>query len=210
METTECIHREQMKTGGNHTEIGICQYCEQTIVYDRLNLKSKPTITKLGRVDGKIVFPKPAFDLKLCGKDQADLTVARMTAASSKHPLAAEETAGDIPPRPRGDPEAQREWYKKYKKRLIDELLSLGEEAFREKYPIPRQLFSHLKSDKYYKKLAEQNPSVPEAAPKASRAKAPRQKAEPSTLHQLPPWSDDWAPEVQVAWLDIYEKHFIR
>ena len=206
METIECIHIEHMKTGENHTEIGICQNCGQTVIYDRLNLKSKPTLTKLGRIDGKIVLPKDGFNLDLNGKDQADLTLARMEAASAKHPLAAEEATEDIPPRPAGDPVAQREWYKKYKKRLIDELVGLGEKVFREKYPIPRQLLSHLKTDKYYKKLAAETPPAPAAEPKAAKTKPGRPKEAASALPQLPAWNDNWAPEVQLLWLRIYEK----
>jgi len=210
METVECVHREHMTTGENHTELGVCSKCGQTVVYDRSTAKGKATLTKLGRVDGKVVLPKPAFDLDLSGKDRADLTLTHMQAANSKHPPAAEEAAGNIPPRPRGDPEAQREWYKKYKKRLIDEFLSLGVEAFLEKYPIPHQLISHLKGDKYYKKLVEGNPPVPAARAKATKAKPGRPKAGKSGVRpQFPEWSNTWPPETQVAWLTIFEKHFM-
>lgn len=212
METIECVHLEHMSIGENHTEVGVCQKCGQTIVYDRSTSKGKATLTKLGRVDGKIVLPKPVFNLYLSGKDRADLTIARMEVASSKHPLVAKEPDGEIPPRPgKDDPKAQREWYNKHKKRLIEELLGLGEVGFREKYPIPRQLLSHLKSDKHYKKLAEKTPPAPAAGPKAAKAKPGRPKANKGGVRpQLPEWSNTWPPETQVAWLKIFEKHYMR
>jgi len=207
METIECIHIEHMKTGENHTEIGICQNCGQTVIYDRLNLKSKPTLTKLGRIDGKIVLPRDGFNLDLNGKDQADLTLARMEAASAKHPLAAEEATEDIPPRPTDDPVAQREWYKKYKRQLIEDLLKLGDKVFREKYLAPRQLLSHLKTDKYYKKLAEKTP--PEAGKRGRKAQPFASLASLSIASDLPPlpaWSEEWTDEIKLAWLEIYAR----
>lgn len=208
METIECIHKEHMKSGENHTEIGVCQYCEQTVVYDRVNLKAKPIITKLGRKDGKIVLPKPGFDTQLSGKDQADLTLARLQPANSKHPLAEKEPAGEIPPRPgKDDPQGRHEWFREHKKRLVDALLKMGAEAFQERYNLPRQIVSHLKADKQYKKLAKKSPPAPAAGEKASKARTPRPKApRVDGLPQLPAWSDDWGPEVQTRWLDIYAR----
>ena len=211
METIECVHLEDMTTGENHTEVGVCRKCGQTVVYDRVNLKSKPNLTKLGRINDKVVIPNNAFNLHLSGRDLAHLSLARMTAASAKHPLAAKKSDGEIPRRPgKDDPKAQREWYNKHKKRLIEELLGLGEVAFREKYPIPRQLLSHLKSDKHYKKLVEKTPPAPAAGPKAAKAKPGRLKADKGGVRpQLPEWSNTWPPETQVAWLKIFEKHYM-
>ena len=76
METIECVHKERISRGENHTETGVCQRCGQTVVYDRTTQKGIAVLTKLGRIDGKLVLPKPAFTLNLSGKDQADLTVA--------------------------------------------------------------------------------------------------------------------------------------
>ena len=208
MEIIECVHKMDMTTGENHTEVGVCRKCGQTVVYDRANLKTQPLITKLGRKDGKIVVPRAGFNTQLSGKDLADLRVANMGPAISKHPMAAKAPAAGIPPRPRGDDhEAQREWYKKYKKPLILELLRLGEKEFGEQYLIPRQLLSHLKSDKYYRKLIKKTPAAPGAESKATKDK-PGRPATPKSdkLPQLPEWSSEWAPEVQLLWLRIYEK----
>lgn len=203
METVECVHIEHMKAGENHTEIGECQNCHQVVVYDRENLKAKPTVTQLGRIDGKVVLPRPSFNLELSGKDRADLTVARMAATSSAHPLAEKEPAAGIPPRPGADdPQARIQWYRKHKKRLIKALLRLGDKAFLEKYNLPPQFLSHMKADKRYKKLGQKTPPAPAAKAKAGQPKTPKV----SGLPQLPPWSADWAPEVQLLWLRIYDK----
>ena len=84
MKTTECIHKEHMKSGENHTEIGTCQYCGQTVVYDRAQLRAIPVTTKLGRIDGKLVLPKPTSKIDLDAQDQADLTAAHARRHTAK------------------------------------------------------------------------------------------------------------------------------
>lgn len=208
METIVCVHIEHMKGGENHTEIGECQICHQVVSYDRLNLKAKPTVTKLGRIDGKVVLPKPSFNLELSGKDRADLTVARLQAASSLHPLAEEKPTASIPPRPGADnPKARLKWYHDNKKAMITDLINLGNEAFLKKWGLSPRMVSHLKADKYYKKLAQKTPPAPAAEPKARKAgaKAERPKQYPQ-LPELPPWNDNWPPEFQLLWLRIYDK----
>ena len=207
MEFTTCVHREQMKTLPNQQESGTCQYCGQEIIYDRAEHKPRVILKKLGRIGDKIVRPKPIVELDLNGKDLADLRLAKINDAVHECAQApAEETAGEVPPRPTDDPVAQREWYKKYKRQLIEDLLKLGEKVFREKYLAPRQLLSHLKTDKYYKKLAKKAPPAPAAEPKAAKTKPGRPKETASALPQLPAWSEEWTDEIKLAWLEIYTR----
>ena len=207
MEIIECVHFEDMTTGENHTEVGVCRKCGRTVIYDRVNPKAQPLITKLGRKDGKIVVPTAGFNTQLSGKDLADLRVANMGPASSKHPMATKAQAPNIPPRPgEDDPEARLLWYHDHKKEMIRDLLAMEYEAFLKKWGVSRQTVSHLKSDKYYEKLAKKAPPAPSAEPKAAKAGEPSRADKPKgeKLPQLPEWSDEWTPEIKLAWLDIY------
>ena len=203
MEFTTCVHREQMKTLPNQQESAICQHCGQETLYDRSERKPRVILKKLGRFGDKIVRPKPVVELELNGKDLADLRLAKINDAEHDSAQAlAEETAGEVPPRPTDDPVAQREWYKKYKRQLIEDLLKLGEKVFREKYLAPRQLLSHLKTDKYYKKLAKKA----QPAPAAGEVRTPKPKAGKGELPPLPAWSEEWPDEIKLAWLEIYAR----
>lgn len=185
MEVIECIHREHIRSIGHGVEIGTCSKCGQQVQRNVDKLRDHPTVTKLGRIDGRLVLPNHNFKLLLGPQDKADLADA--TAAVAKLRVA-----------PPGKEEAQAgpKWYRDNKRQMIKDLLAMGKDAFLERWKVKPQLISHLKADKLYKKLAQ-----------APGAKAPKPKP-PSgdKLPQLPPWSNDWSPEVQVRWLAVYEK----
>ncbi len=199
METIECKHREHVKSAGYGVEIGTCSACGQQVQYYLDKLKDMPAVIKLGRIDGRVVLPNHNYKLLLNPQDKADLMAAALQAAG---PPAASPRKKDIKGPEKEDPKARRQRYLDNKSEMIRDLIALGNKAFLEKWKISSQQISHLKSDELYKKLAAE--LIPGAAPKS---RAPRPKQPPGDqLPALPPWSDNWAPEVQVRWLAVYEK----
>lgn len=193
METTECKHRTTVTSLLHGIELEECGICHQHVT-KHVDKLTKPTVTKLGRIGDRIVLPSPDYRLQLSFQDQADLAAAQQRA---KIPAAAQQNVIEAPGRPgKEDPKARRQWFRDNKKEMIDDLLSLGKDAFLKKWKVTPKLISPLKRDKYYKQKAAQAPSAAARVP----LKEPGDK-----LPALPPWNDNWAPEVQVRWLSVYE-----
>lgn len=186
METVTCQHRATIKSLGHGIELEECGICHQKIQRNVDKLKLWPTVTQLGRIDGKIVLPNPDYKLVLLPRDQADLAAAKATTK----PAAIESPTKSPADRPK-DQKGRLKWYKDHKKEMIDDLITMGKKAFLKKWSVPPQLLSHLQSDEYYEER--------KAPPAKSRLGT-------DTLPPLPSWNDNWAPEVQVRWLTIYEK----
>jgi len=71
-----CQHKEQEEVIGG-VEIGTCITCHQVIQYERSGRWRIAVVTRLGRIDGKVVLPNPKARLLLSKEDRQDLKVAR-------------------------------------------------------------------------------------------------------------------------------------
>ena len=205
METTTCKHRETKEPAGRF-DIGTCGICGQRTRYPVDKLNGPPVVIELGHREGKIVMPDGECKVQLGNQDMAELnTVSKVGKAAHEE----EEKPADIPPRPGlDDPQGRLKWFKQYKKQLVDALVRMGAEAFEERYNVPRQIVSHLKASKKYKKSRLQNP--PAVADKPKPESSRKKSTKDNSIASLPAWNDNWAPEVQLRWLEIYEKHFIN
>lgn len=180
METATCKHREKTELVGRY-KIGTCTRCGQQTRYPS-KIGDPPTVIKLGHIDSLIVMPDPNCKVQLSPQDMTELhTTSPALSTGPKHPP---EPAAGIPPRPsKDDPVGRVKWFRKYKPRLIDDLLRLGKRAFIEKYEVTPHLVGRLKADKRYKQLSGKVPKI-------------------AGLPSLPSWSNDWPPNVQAAWLN--------
>lgn len=76
MEVATCQHKEQIEVIGG-VEIGTCSICHQEIKYEGSGVWRIAIVTRLGRIDGRVVLPKPKNRLLLSKEDKHDLKVAR-------------------------------------------------------------------------------------------------------------------------------------
>jgi hypothetical protein len=196
METIKCKHREQIKSAGHYTEIGTCSICGQQTKYPVDKLKEIPTVIKLGRIDGELVLPNHHYKLDLNHQDRSDLATAEKEARGKEKETTAQ------PPKSTSTKESLQ-FYRGNKAQMIQDLISYGKDSFLQLWKVKPQIISHLKSDKLYKKLLDQMKTPSPPSPELQKALVDR-------LPALPPWSENWAPEVQVRWLDIYEKLIIK
>lgn len=86
-------------------------------------------------------------------------------------------------PRSRKTAWAKHDYYEKHKDEILNDLKVLGRKATKEKWKLPPSTLTTL----------------------LSRWGEPVEPHE-NGLPALPPWNDEWDPEVQVKWLDIYGK----
>jgi len=80
-------------------------------------------------------------------------------------------------------------WYQSHKKEMIEDLITMDIDDFYKKWPIKRQVLSHLKSDKLYKSRVGvgELPVKEKKEPKSSKAKSPKSpKSPPEPLEKLP------------------------
>ena len=103
-------------------------------------------------------------------------------------------------------------WYRKHKKAMIDDLISLGKDGFIEKWDkfgVKSRLISHLKTDPYYKKMIKEHPPSPAADSKPLHKKpGPKPKGAVSLKGpvSLPEWNESWPIPVKLKWLEVCEK----
>jgi hypothetical protein len=103
-------------------------------------------------------------------------------------------------------------WYKSHKKEMIEDLITMGYDAFLEKWKVKRQIISHLKSDKLYKS------KVPAEIPRAEKTNHCH-KGPPSLeavveglkpkrtkeLPEFPEFNEQWTELVKVKWIEAYQ-----
>ena len=104
-----------------------------------------------------------------------------------------------------------KEWYYAHKKEMIEDLISMGNTAFLEKWKVHSSIISHLKSDKLYKIREGTLPKPPpERKPRRKSvgyglaAAIPIEPVTGSLLPAFPPFSDKWTEMVQLRWFDTY------
>lgn len=83
----------------------------------------------------------------------------------------------------------QREWYQANEAEMVKYLDEHGRKATIEQWHIKPQIISHLKASKPYKKLTVQEVSTPPSS---------------NGYPKLPDFQDNWAPEVQIKWLEVW------
>jgi len=180
LETIECKHQTKVTELGHGLELLECTICHQKVQINVDKLAARPIVTKLGRIGDKIVIPNSNYKLQLLPGDQADLAAAiQGTKAPGKE-----------------DARARLKRYREHKHQMIDDLITLGKDAFLKKWEpmgVKPQIISHLKSDDYYKQ------KVAGAPPPQSLV------SQGDKIPALPPWNDNWVPEVQIKWLAVYE-----
>lgn len=86
-------------------------------------------------------------------------------------------------------PQERRKYYQEHKEEMVRDLIAHGKDFVVNKWRIKPQVIGHLKRLPEYK----------EAYPG-------RPKVSPNGIPPLPAFQDKWAPEVQVKWLEVYEK----
>lgn len=87
-------------------------------------------------------------------------------------------------------PRDKRAWYQANKDAMVRDLVANGKEGVQRKWGIKSQLISHLKHTPLYHQLKGQPAVV--TKPLANH------------LPPLPAFSNDWSPEVQIKWLEVW------
>jgi len=220
MEVTTCSHQEKISSMVDGIETGECSICHQVRRYDRREPKAIVEITRLGRIEGKLVIPNPKEKYHLSAEETAELLEARKDGKPISKPA--------TPTSPESPVGTGREWYQAHKKEMIEDLLTMDIDAFYKKWPIKRQVLSHLKSDILYRKRiagreATQELKKGEGEPRQKKVKhhSRLKKGRPSIedvsdalkkaeVDKLPPFPE-WAPEkwasseIAIQWLRTYE-----
>ena len=183
METIVCKHQAGPKSLTLGADVEECAYCHQQVRYSPGKYHtSHPTVIHLGRIGDKIVLPDPSHKLELTPEDLRDLRAAGGASAPEEKPE--KQVIPEI--RPAGI-KARQKWYRKYRKPMIHDLLTLGEDGFIEKwgkFGIKSRMISHLKSDPYYKRRVEKSPPQP-----------PQSRGEEQTCPwEARPQAQSWAP----------------
>ena len=217
METTTCSHKESISSMVGGIETGKCNICHQVRRYDRREPKAVVEILKLGRIDSKLVLPGPKEKLYLSAEENDELMLARKDGHKASNP-------GPVAP-PAVEDIGGRDWYRAHKKEMIEDLLTMGQEAFRKKWPIKRQIFSHLKSDPLYKgrispaegvkDVKKRGPKPKKDRPQGTKRGSPAiedvvaalKKGEADKLPPFPEWAPEkWvSSEIAVQWLRTFE-----
>lgn len=75
MEVATCQHKERVDATEG-VEIGTCVTCHQVTLYGPGLMRRVSVVTKLGRIDGRVVLPNPRARLLLSKEDKRDLRAA--------------------------------------------------------------------------------------------------------------------------------------
>ena len=130
---------------------------------------------------------------------------------------------------------SDRGWYRSHKKEMIEDLITMGNDAFLEKWKVKRQIVSHLKSDDLYKSRVAQTevPAKRGRKPKHSEVESPKSPPEPlekmpfklkvisaenkllslgtltveaaSELPAFPEFNEQWSDYVKTNWFETYQ-----
>lgn len=106
MPTTNCRHNEKIISLGEGVQEGDCTLCGQVRHYNNRDLKAKPRITKLGRLNGAVVLPGVNDVLELSAEEVAELETAKKEGPLKEKPTAAPpppEEHAEEPPAAGGD-----------------------------------------------------------------------------------------------------------
>jgi hypothetical protein len=77
MLATTCNHQETIQSLGQGVDVGVCKFCGQTKRYEFINGKRVGKLVKLGRLDGKMVYPHEIDKLELSAQEANELKLAQ-------------------------------------------------------------------------------------------------------------------------------------
>jgi len=173
METTACIHNERIESASNNKKHGTCTICGQVRQYNTLDYKEIPKVIKLGRINGVIVEPRVKDILLLPAEEQAELEAARKEGKLA--PAISATSTTDFHEQPT---QSGLKWYQAHKQEMIEDLITMENAAFKEKWKVKRQIVSHLKGDKLYKsRVATEVSTEMRTVKKTHKAQAPKCKS---------------------------------
>ena len=116
-----------------------------------------------------------------------------------------------------------REWYQAHKKEMIEDLTTMGYDAFLEKWKVKRQIVSHLKSDKLYKSRVAKAEVPAEMGRKSKHSEVESPKPAPAQtklnleylgtyevqedkgMPDFPAFNEGWSDYVKVNWFETYQ-----
>lgn len=194
MESVKCLHRENIESTPAlpGIEIGACSKCGQTIQYDHNGMKTKVTVTRLGRLNGNIVLPKHGLQLLLSDVDRNDL----------KTVLSASKAEPEPAPVPRKHKRERREEYWEQNRFAITEdyyVMTLVE--LYKKWGLSSNLWKRLRI-KW--EVAPKGPvnRYTSVTKKTVKARPKSRQA----LPEFPTFNEGWPPAVKVEWIRTYKE----
>ena len=210
METVVCKHEEGIVSGPDGMELGTCRHCDQEIQYNTRDLKAKPILTKLGRIDGKVVLPNPVLSTSLLSEaDRLDLKEARKfipkateessaEVSPSEADRATEQSTAGVPPRPRKKKQL-RAYFEKHKEAILADYYAMGRLDFFKRWGISAATWAELHREwgvTLKGQGGRRKGTTKRLAPEKRQA-----LTAPEGLPPFPPFSDSWEPAVQIEWL---------
>jgi len=203
MEAVKCRHQEEVTStpSAPGIEIGFCSKCGQTIQYNHKGMSTTVTVTKLGRIDGNVVLPRPGYRLLLSDVDINDLKTASSSAAPSAEGPAFEEEVAPPAPVPRKlKREEHREYWEQNRHDIIEDYYKMTQLVFFEKWGLSSNGWMKLRKEwevapkglvNRYTRFKKPD----EAKPKSSQA-----------LPEFPKFNEGWTPAVKIEWFRSYKE----
>jgi len=210
VEAVKCHHREKVESTPTlpGIEIGTCSICGQTIQYDHNGLKTKVSVTRLGRIDGKIVIPKHGLQLLLSAEDKGDLEAVLSAAAAELAPApaaAAELAPTSAPPRPKKRGKL-KEYFEQNKEAIINDYYLRPQRELFSKWGLSSSTWMKLKA-KW--KVAPKGPVNRFTGAPLKTSKPSSEKVTTGSngaLPPFPPFNEKWIPQVKIEWFKTYKE----
>lgn len=205
MEAVKCLHREKVESTPAlpGVEIGTCSKCGQTIQYNHNGMKTKVTVTRLGRLDGKIVIPKHGLQLLLSAEDKNDLKT--VLSASKAEPAPA--------PVPRKKRKTRNEYFEQNKEAIIEDYYLMKRLEFFDKWGLSTTVW--MKLQKRWK-VAPKGPVHRFTGAPIKKSKPSSESTEKSApkvtigsngaLPSFPSFNEEWTPQVKIEWFKTYKE----
>lgn len=217
MESKTCIHQEQIESFGEGIKRGTCKLCGQVREYNTLNPREKPTVIKLGRVNGAIVLPGPEDILNLSAQEAGELAAAKKAQNDSPPPPSETKVSpGDqvaiAPPKPQGRSRHLPKYYEDNKPAILQDYYRLKLKEFFTKWHLSTQYWQNLKKLWAVKgKGRGTKARLPKSGRLSGRSSAAAERAETInrgkvTLPSFPAFNDSWAFTVQEKWFETYKE----
>lgn len=111
-----------------------------------------------------------------------------------------------VPPRPEGNIKVNK-YYKANQKAILAEVARQGELATRKRWGIISSTWTQLKR-RWGLPVESRKPGKRQVPlkPASNGAKQPEAATSRLVFPTFPAWSESWPPELQLRWMDLYEK----
>lgn len=123
-------------------------------------------------------FDERKFSLGGHMENQANVNISKRTRIQEKH-----------------------QYYKAHKAEILAKVKTKGESATRKEYQIPSGSWTGLM------KRWGRREKATEAEGRARKVAPLVPVASSNSFPNLPPWNDQWSPEVQIKWLEVWSQH---